>query len=108
MPECRRSCSTGAHRRGFRARDPCRRDAACADTGSYNVSGDELPENESGTPDPGQCPADTTGDGILDNGDIGAFVTLFLAGSPSADFTGDGILDNGDIGAFVAAFLAGC
>ncbi|MFG0304753.1 MAG: FG-GAP-like repeat-containing protein [Phycisphaerales bacterium JB040] len=54
------------------------------------------------------CEPDVNDDGILDNGDIGAFVTLFLAGDPSADFNDDGILDNGDIGAFVAAFLAGC
>ncbi|MFT5423153.1 MAG: hypothetical protein ACI89L_000927 [Phycisphaerales bacterium] len=57
---------------------------------------------------PPPCPADTNGDGILDNGDIGTFVTLFLAGDIAADFNGDGILDNGDIGGFVAAFLAGC
>ena len=54
------------------------------------------------------CPADTNGDGILDNGDINAFVQLFLAGDPAADFNGDGFLDNGDINAFVVAFLAGC
>jgi len=54
------------------------------------------------------CPADTNGDGVLDNGDIGTFVTLFLAGSLAADFNGDGVLDNGDIGAFVQAFLGGC
>lgn len=54
------------------------------------------------------CDVDLNGDGILDNGDIGAFVTLFLSGDPAADFTGDGILDNGDIGAFVTVFLAGC
>ncbi|MFT5422352.1 MAG: hypothetical protein ACI89L_000109 [Phycisphaerales bacterium] len=54
------------------------------------------------------CPADMNGDGILDNGDIGAFVQAFLAGDLTADFNGDGILDNGDIGAFVAGFLAGC
>jgi len=57
---------------------------------------------------PQDCAADVTGDGVLDNGDIGAFVTLFLAGDLSADFTNDGVLDNGDIGAFVVAFLAGC
>ncbi|MFT5423819.1 MAG: endonuclease/exonuclease/phosphatase family metal-dependent hydrolase [Phycisphaerales bacterium] len=54
------------------------------------------------------CPADITGDGVVDNGDIGAFVTLFLAGDSSADLTGDGVVDNGDIGAFVTAFLIGC
>jgi len=59
-------------------------------------------------PNPDDCPVDVNGDGILDNGDIGAFVTAFLAGDLATDFTGDGILDNGDIGAFVVAFLAGC
>ncbi|MFT5424808.1 MAG: hypothetical protein ACI89L_002610 [Phycisphaerales bacterium] len=54
------------------------------------------------------CPIDLNGDGVVDNGDIGAFVTAFLSGDPSADFTGDGVLDNGDIGAFVTLFLAGC
>ncbi|MFT5424807.1 MAG: hypothetical protein ACI89L_002609 [Phycisphaerales bacterium] len=54
------------------------------------------------------CPIDFTNDGVLDNGDIGAFVTLFLSGDMSADVNNDGVLDNGDINAFVAAFLAGC
>ena len=57
---------------------------------------------------PPPCPADINGDGVRDNGDIGAFVSLYLAGDLAADFTADGILDNGDIGAFVAAFLVGC
>ena len=59
-------------------------------------------------PPPATCAPDLNSDGVLDNGDIGLFVTLFIAGDPGADFTGDGILDNGDIGAFVAAYLAGC
>ncbi|MFT5425059.1 MAG: hypothetical protein ACI89L_002866, partial [Phycisphaerales bacterium] len=54
------------------------------------------------------CPADVNGDGVIDNGDIGIFITLFLAQDPAVDFTGDGIVDNGDIGAFIVAFLAGC
>jgi len=54
------------------------------------------------------CTPDLNGDGVLDNGDLGAFVTLFLNADPAADFTGDGILDNGDISAFVTAYLAGC
>ncbi|MFG0306769.1 MAG: matrixin family metalloprotease, partial [Phycisphaerales bacterium JB040] len=53
------------------------------------------------------CPADVTGDGVADNGDIGAFIILFLANDPAADFNNDGIIDNGDIGAFVPLFLAG-
>jgi len=54
------------------------------------------------------CQPDVNGDGVLDNGDISAYVVLFLAGGAAADFNGDGILDNGDIGAFVVAFLQGC
>ena len=63
---------------------------------------------DNGTCSVNPCPPDVNGDGILDNGDIGAFVALFLAGDLAADFNNDGILDNGDIGAFVQAFLAGC
>jgi len=54
------------------------------------------------------CTPDVNNDGVLDNGDIGAFVQLFLASDLAADFNNDGILDNGDIGAFVTEFLAGC
>jgi len=54
------------------------------------------------------CPADLNGDGVVDNGDIGVFITFFLAQNPAADFNGDGIVDNGDIGFFITAFLAGC
>jgi len=54
------------------------------------------------------CPAEITGDGVLDLGDVQAFVTLFLAQDLAADFNPDGVIDNGDISAFVAAFLAGC
>jgi hypothetical protein len=54
------------------------------------------------------CPVDLNGDGIADNGDISAFLGLFLGGDLAADFNGDGILDNGDIGSFVMAFLVGC
>jgi|GEM_PF-2122124 len=54
------------------------------------------------------CAADMNGDGFVDNGDIGLFITLFLEGHPAADVNMDGIIDNGDIGAFINAFLAGC
>lgn len=58
---------------------------------------------------PGEdCAADANGDGVVDNGDIGVFVGLFLSGDAAVDFNGDGILDNGDIQAFVDLFLAGC
>ncbi|MFG0305533.1 MAG: GC-type dockerin domain-anchored protein [Phycisphaerales bacterium JB040] len=51
-------------------------------------------------------PVDFNGDGIIDNGDIGAFVALFIAGDLRADVNDDGVLDNGDIGTFVQLFLA--
>ncbi|MFT5424345.1 MAG: hypothetical protein ACI89L_002140 [Phycisphaerales bacterium] len=54
------------------------------------------------------CPPDLNGDGVVDNGDIGAFVAAFLAGNLAAEFNDDGILDNGDISTFITAFLAGC
>lgn len=54
------------------------------------------------------CPADTNDDGVLDNGDISEFVSLYLAGNVAADFNNDGIIDNGDIGTFIMLFLAGC
>jgi hypothetical protein len=54
------------------------------------------------------CAADLTGDGVLDSGDLGEFVTAFLALDPLADLTGDGQVDSGDLGSFVALFLAGC
>ncbi|MFT5423453.1 MAG: hypothetical protein ACI89L_001230 [Phycisphaerales bacterium] len=56
----------------------------------------------------GGCPADLNGDGVVDNGDIGAFINLFLAADLAVDFNGDGIIDNGDIGQFIVVFLAGC
>lgn len=59
--------------------------------------------------EPAKCShADVNSDGYADIGDIGAFVTLFLAQDPSADMNSDGFLDLGDIGTFVDAFLAGC
>lgn len=54
------------------------------------------------------CPADMNGDGVLDNGDICAFVVAFLVQDPITDWNLDGIVDNGDIEVFVAAFMAGC
>lgn len=54
------------------------------------------------------CAPDLNNDGVLENGDIIAFVDLFLSGDLVADLTGDGVVDSGDIGAFLAAYLAGC
>ena len=46
--------------------------------------------------------------GILDLGDISAFVGAFSTGDLLADLDGNEILDLGDIGAFVTAFTGGC
>jgi len=54
-----------------------------------------------------QTRADLNRDGVLDNGDIGAFVAAFLVGHPDADVLADGVVDNGDIAAFVGLFVGG-
>jgi formylglycine-generating enzyme required for sulfatase activity len=54
------------------------------------------------------CPADLNGDGVLDFGDVGLFVTFFASDDLAADLNGDGLLDFGDVGLFVTAFNAGC
>jgi len=54
------------------------------------------------------CPADLTGDGVLDFFDISAFLTAFGSSDPVADFTGDGTFDFFDISAFLTAFSSGC
>jgi hypothetical protein len=54
------------------------------------------------------CPADLTGDGQVDSGDLAAFITAFLAQDPLADLTGDGQVDSGDLAQFITLFLAGC
>jgi hypothetical protein len=57
----------------------------------------------------GPCsPADLTGDGQIDSGDLDAYITAFLAAAASADLTGDGQVDSGDLAAFIGLFLAGC
>lgn len=47
--------------------------------------------------------------GVLDLGDINAFVGAFLDGDVDlGDLNGDGVLDLGDIGLFVESFIGGC
>jgi len=61
----------------------------------------------SDAPPPDLCAAiDLNADGILDSGDIGAFIALFLAADPAADLNADGVTDNGDIAVFVNRFLS--
>ena len=54
------------------------------------------------------CPADLTGDGVLNFFDVSAFLTAFGAMDPTADMNGDGIFNFFDVSAFLAAFAAGC
>lgn len=55
-----------------------------------------------------ECPADLTGDGILNFFDVSAFLIAFNAQNPIADFTNDGFYDFFDVSAFLKAFAAGC
>ena len=54
------------------------------------------------------CPADLTGDGVLNFFDISAFLAAFASGDLVADFNDDGVFNFFDISAFLAAFSAGC
>jgi hypothetical protein len=54
------------------------------------------------------CPADLTGDGVLDFFDVSAFLNAFNAQDSIADFTGDGVFDFFDVSAFLNSFNAGC
>jgi V8-like Glu-specific endopeptidase len=54
------------------------------------------------------CPADLSGDGVLDFFDVSAFLAAYNSMDASADFTGDGSFDFFDVSAFLNAFSAGC
>lgn len=54
------------------------------------------------------CPADLTGDGVLDVFDVLAFLTAFGQQDQAADFTEDGSFDIFDVSAFLTAFNTGC
>jgi Cytochrome c554 and c-prime len=54
------------------------------------------------------CPADLTGDGLLNFFDVSAFLAAFSTQDPAADFTNDGLYNFFDVSAFLAAFSAGC
>lgn len=66
------------------------------DMGAYEFQGAE------------PCPADFTGDGIINFFDVSAFLQLFGTQDPEADFTDDGIWNFFDVSAFLQAFAAGC
>ncbi len=54
------------------------------------------------------CPADMTGDGLLNFFDVSAFLSAFSAGDPVADFNDDGQFNFFDVSDFLSAFSAGC
>lgn len=56
----------------------------------------------------GPCPYDLTGDGVINSGDLGAFLANFgLAGENPADFDGNGVVNSGDLGSMLQAMGAG-
>lgn len=54
------------------------------------------------------CPADLTGDGVLNFFDVSAFLNALNAGDPAGDFNDDGRFDFFDVSAFLNAYNAGC
>lgn len=54
------------------------------------------------------CPADLTGDGILDFFDVLLYLDIFSSGSEEADFNNDGEHDFFDLLSFLEAFSGGC
>ncbi len=54
------------------------------------------------------CPAEFTGDCVLDISDVLVFVVEFDAGKPGADLHADGVYDFLDVLAFLIAFGEGC
>lgn len=77
-------------------------DFGVADIESHNLNADGSLGAETG------CPADLTGEGMLDFFDVSAFLNAYTAQDPAADFTNDGIFDFFDVSAFLAAYSAGC
>jgi hypothetical protein len=49
------------------------------------------------------CPADLTGDGVVDGADLGLVLTAW-GNSPLGDLTGDGITNGADLGLMLTAF----
>ena len=54
------------------------------------------------------CPADLTGDGVLDFFDVSAFLGAYSSMNPAADFDGNGVFDFFDVSAFLNAYTSGC
>jgi hypothetical protein len=57
---------------------------------------------------PGGDPCDAidfTADGVIDSGDLSAFITGFITQNIAFDLTNDGQIDSGDLAAFITLFL---
>lgn len=77
--------------------------------GSFAASTGELGTPGSyNAPSCDPCPADFTGDGVLDFFDVSAFIAAFNAQNPVADLTDDGNFDFFDVSAFIGFYSAGC
>lgn len=74
----------------------------------YGASANLVGVFDASTSCAGSCPADLTGDGVLDFFDVSMFLSAFNTQDPVADFTGDGIWDFFDVSAFLGAYNAGC
>lgn len=77
-------------------------DFGVADLETHNIN----PDGSLGAA--ASCPADLTGDGLLNFFDVSAFLSAFTAMNPAADFTGDGLYNFFDVSAFLSAFTQGC
>jgi len=52
------------------------------------------------------CPADFTGDGIVDGADLGLLLNAWSAGGGPFDLNGDGVIDGADLGILLSAWGA--
>ncbi|MHA7813667.1 MAG: GC-type dockerin domain-anchored protein [Phycisphaerales bacterium] len=82
--------------------------AAAMQNDKIYLAGGGLAIFDASTSCAGSCPADLTGDGVLDFFDVSMFLSAFNTQDPVADFTGDGIWDFFDVSAFLGAYNAGC
>ena len=54
------------------------------------------------------CPADLTGDGVVNFFDVSAFLVAYTGGEPGGDWNGDGVINFFDVSGFLVDFNAGC
>ena len=54
------------------------------------------------------CPADITGNGVVDADDFFGYLDLFAAGDSRADLDANGVIDSADFFAYLDLFVIGC